>query len=67
MADPMDIERDLKEVSKLAKQDRYTEALRLGMELAARYPQSAEVHRELGYVHALKKDFDGATRRSHRR
>jgi tetratricopeptide (TPR) repeat protein len=53
---------DLKRILQLQKERRYDEALSLGLQLLASYPQSHLVHKQLAHVHDAMKNFQAAIR-----
>lgn len=53
---------ELKRILQLQKDRKYDEALALGAQLQAAYPQSHLVHKQVAHVHDAMKDFDAAIR-----
>lgn len=55
-------EREVETIAELARQRKYDEALELGQQLFARYPDEPLIHANLGFVHTMRKDFREAVR-----
>jgi tetratricopeptide (TPR) repeat protein len=55
-------EREVEAIAELANQRKYDEALELGQQLLTRYPDEPSIHANLGFVHAMRKDYREAVR-----